>query len=688
MTIDGLRGRWSRIPDQTREVVVGVTLLALVFVLMLTSVHFSPPGSTVAAWWPAAGVSVGAVLLARGRRRVAVVAGVGLACFVVNIIGGRPPLSAGGFAVANMAEAAVVALLMLGFGGPGRRLRTMNDFWRLLLAASVGAGIAGIIGGLSATAFTPSPFFPTARTVGAQHLAALLVVVPLFLDTGGFVPRPRWERVIQWVGVVVSTSVVFGLGNGQPVAYTAIPVLVWSALRNSLRTTCIQLLVVGFLAITITAQAMGPFALEPSGKLVRPETVASLTQGFLVVCAFTVLPLSLTVMQRRALLARVSESEQVFRHGFADAMLGMFILKCEDAYPVAIEANDVAARLLRQERSDLVSDADWLEHFLEPGRQDVREGMLAIMAETTNGWRGEVQLADDPSRWVELVLSPLNRDGEHFMFTAQLVDTTEQHGARALLEAALVKERDAVRELQRLNDAKSTFVSSVSHELRTPVTSVVGYTEMLLDGVGGDVNADQRDMLGRIRRNGQRLMVLIEDLLTASRLESGASAPTLRPHDLRDTAKGALEGVAPLLRNRRLRMNLEVGSQATPVLADPEQLERLVMNLLSNAIKFTPDGGSVTVRVSHSGANAMLSVSDTGMGIPEDEQDQLFSRFFRSSSAQRQAIQGTGIGLSIVRGIASQHGGAVSAASVEGFGSTFTLNLPLNDPASVDAGSV
>ena len=143
-----------------------------------------------------------------------------------------------------------------------------------------------------------------------------------------------------------------------------------------------------------------------------------------------------------------------------------------------------------------------------------------------------------------------------------------------------------------------------------------------------------------------------------------------------------------MLRNRRLRMNLEVGSQATPVLADPEQLERLVMNLLSNAIKFTPDGGSVTVRVSHSGANAMLSVSDTGMGIPEDEQDQLFSRFFRSSSAQRQAIQGTGIGLSIVRGIASQHGGAVSAASVEGFGSTFTLNLRLNDPASVDAGSV
>ena len=685
MTADGVVRAWHALPRRAREASVGVGLLLLVFVLMLASVQFAPAGSTVAAWWPAAGVSTGAVLLARGRQRAAMLAGVWLVCLLANVVGGRAPAVAAGFATANTAECAIVVALMFGFGGPGRSLRTLQDFWRLLIASFVGAAVAGALGGLSATAFTPSPFLPTARSVAASHLAALLVVVPLFLRTGRPVHRARWERLVQWAGVVVSTSVVFGLGNGQPVAYTGIPVLVWSALRNSLRATCVQLLAVGFVATLITAQALGPFALEPSGKLVRPETVAALTQGFLAVCAFTVLPLSLTVMHRRELLSRVSESEQVFRHGFADAMLGMFILRCDEAHPVATEANAVAARLLRQDRAALVTDGDWLEHFLEPGRSAVRDGMQAIMAETANGWRGEVQLADDPSRWLELVLSPLNRDGARFMFTAQLVDTTEQHGARTLLETALEKERDAVRELQRLNDAKTTFVSSVSHELRTPVTSVVGYTEMLLDGMGGDVNADQRDMLGRIRRNGQRLMVLIEDLLTASRLESGTSVPTLRDHDLRVTAKGALEGVTPLLRNRRLRMNLEVGSQPTAVLADAEQLERLVMNLLSNAIKFTPDGGSVTVRVSHSGSSGLLSVSDTGMGIPEDEQDQLFSRFFRSSSAQRQAIQGTGIGLSIVRGIASQHGGAVSAASVEGFGSTFTLELPLHDPAQAPA---
>lgn len=688
MTTDGLLRSWATLPRRSREVAVGGGLLLLVFVLMLTSVQFAPAGSTVASWWPAAGVSVGAVLLARGRQRAAMLVGVGLVCLTANVVGGRGLFGAAGFALANVAECAIVALLMFRPGSSGRSLRTMQDFWRLLVAAFLGAVVAGVLGGLSATAFTPAPFLPTARSVTASHLAALLVILPLFLQTGPKVRRRRWEVLLQWVSVLTGTTVVFGLTQGLPVASVALPLIIWGALRSSLRTTSAQLLTVGVLASLFTANGSGPFALNAAGLTLPPETVAALVQGFLAVSAFTVLPLSVTVMQRRELLARVSESEQVFRHGFADAMLGMFILRCEDAYPVAVEANDVAARLLRQDRSVLVSDGDWLEHFLEPGRSEVRTGMLAIMADTASGWRGEVQLAQDPSRWIELVLSPLNRDGTHYMFTAQLVDTTEQHGARELLEAALQKERDAVRELQRLNDAKSTFVSSVSHELRTPVTSVVGYTEMLIDGIGGEVNPDQRDMLGRIRRNGQRLMVLIEDLLTASRLESGASTPVLRDHDLRDTAKGALEGVTPLLRNRRLRMNLEVGSQATPVRADPDQLERLVMNLLSNAIKFTPDGGSVTVRVSHSGVNALLSVSDTGMGIPEDEQDQLFSRFFRSSSAQRQAIQGTGIGLSIVRGIASQHGGAVSAASVEGFGSTFTLNLPLHDPAAVDASTV
>jgi signal transduction histidine kinase len=206
---------------------------------------------------------------------------------------------------------------------------------------------------------------------------------------------------------------------------------------------------------------------------------------------------------------------------------------------------------------------------------------------------------------------------------------------------------------------------------------VVGYTEMLMDGIGGPVNPDQRDMLTRIRRNGQRLMVLIEDLLTASRLESGTTRLELGDLDLRTCAGEALDNLQPLLRDRDLAVELVLDAEPLVVLADAAQIERLLANLLGNAVKFTPDGGSVTVTVGRAGRLATLAVADTGMGVPEDEQDQLFSRFFRSSTAQRRAIPGTGIGLSIVRAIASQHGGSVSAVSKEGVGSTFTLSLPL-----------
>ena len=645
---------------------------------MLGSVALAPRGGTVAAWWPAAGVSAGAVLLARGpRRRWVMVGGVWAVCFLANLIGGRAAGAALGYSVANTAECAVVVVLMTELGGPGRSLRTMADFSRLLLASVAGALVAGGVGGLTAATLTGGDLLLSWRAIGAAHLAALLVILPLFLARAGAVARPLWELVVQWAALLAVSAVVFGLASGLPVAFVAIPVLVWGALRNSVRTTAVQLLVLGVVVSLFTAHGTGPFALTATGGRVDPDEVSGLVQVFLAVCAFTVLPLALTVQQGRDLLARVTDSEELFRQGFADAMLGMFILRCEDDHPRAVELNDVAARLLGRRREELLGGGDWLEHFLQPGREEVRQGLLALIAGDRRGWRGEVQLAGDPSRWLELVFSPLRRDARDHMFTVQLVDTTEQHAARQVLEAALVKERELVWDLHRLNDSKSTFVSSVSHELRTPVTSVVGYTEMLMDGIGGEVNADQRDMLTRIRRNGQRLMVLIEDLLTASRLESGASRLELSDLDLRTCAQEAVDGLHPLLRDRDLSVELVLDAEPLMVLADAAQVERLVANLLSNAVKFTPDGGSVTVTAGRAGRLATLAVADTGMGVPEDEQDQLFSRFFRSSTAQRRAIPGTGIGLSIVRAIASQHGGSVSAVSKEGSGSTFTLSMPL-----------
>ena len=247
----------------------------------------------------------------------------------------------------------------------------------------------------------------------------------------------------------------------------------------------------------------------------------------------------------------------------------------------------------------------------------------------------------------------------------------------AALRDALEREREAVERLKQLDRAKTTFVSTVSHELRTPMTSVLGYTDMLLGEAAGPVTSEQRLMLEAARRNDRRLLRLIEDLLTVSLIENGTFTIDSEPVDLRTAAQGALEAVRPLLADRDLELRVDLGPRELEVLGDPDHLERVALNLLANAVKFTPDGGSIEVRLREREGNAVLEVSDTGIGIPADEQPQLFERFYRTTTAQELEVPGTGLGLSIVRTIVLSHGGHVGVRSSPGGGTTFRVDLPL-----------
>ncbi|GAA4107908.1 hypothetical protein GCM10022215_01210 [Nocardioides fonticola] len=256
-------------------------------------------------------------------------------------------------------------------------------------------------------------------------------------------------------------------------------------------------------------------------------------------------------------------------------------------------------------------------------------------------------------------------------------DVTEQRRSQELLVAALEKERTAVERLRVLDDAKSDFVSTVSHELRTPVTSILGYTEMLLDGSMGEPDPDQRPLLETIRRNGERLIDLCNDLLTLSGLDSGSVQWKAEEVDLGRLLRDVAGTIAPLLKGRDLHFDVETPAAPVVVAGDGAQLERVLDNLLSNAVKFTEDGGLVRAEVSSDGESAIIKVRDTGIGIPLEEQDRLFQRFYRSSTAQRQAIQGTGLGLSIVQSIVASHGGTVRVRSAHQEGSSFTVTIPL-----------
>jgi len=256
-------------------------------------------------------------------------------------------------------------------------------------------------------------------------------------------------------------------------------------------------------------------------------------------------------------------------------------------------------------------------------------------------------------------------------------DVTEARASQELLVAALEKERLAVERLRQLDEAKNEFVSTVSHELRTPVTSIVGYTELLEDGTVGEPTPAQRPMLDSIARNGQRLILLCDDLLTLSGLDSGATSWEHETLDLGSLLPPVEESLRPLLAGRDLELVMSAPPEPVLVLGDRVQLERVLTNLLGNAVKFTEDGGRIEYRVERHDGEAWVSISDTGLGIPVEEQAGLFQRFFRSSTAQHRAIQGTGLGLSIVAATVAAHGGRIDVESAHLEGTTFTVRLPL-----------
>ena len=279
---------------------------------------------------------------------------------------------------------------------------------------------------------------------------------------------------------------------------------------------------------------------------------------------------------------------------------------------------------------------------------------------------------------VSMTLSAMvDGSGSPMGFLCVGLDVTEQRHGQEMLVAALDKERTAVERLRQLDEAKNEFVSTVSHELRTPVTSIVGYTEMLADGSVIDPDPAQLPLLNTIARNGERLIVICNDLLLLSGLDSPTALWERERLDLGSILASAEEAILPLLKGRDLSVTFDLPEAPVVVLGDRAQLERVALNLLSNAVKFTEDGGKIRCTLEVGPTDACLVVSDSGIGIPEDEQGGLFQKFFRSSTAQERAIQGTGLGLSIVAAIVAAHGGRIGVESAHLQGTTFSVCLPL-----------
>ncbi|GGM99791.1 hypothetical protein GCM10009721_28570 [Terrabacter tumescens] len=347
-----------------------------------------------------------------------------------------------------------------------------------------------------------------------------------------------------------------------------------------------------------------------------------------------------------------------------------------------------AAEVVGTRDWSLVHDAAEIERRadelgIEPGFEVLVHRVRGGAATETRDWTFVRQ--DGARRTVSLTMSGIrDESGALTGYLGVAEDVTRRRQAEVALQVALDRERQAVEELTALDRTKSDFVSSVSHELRTPLASVLGYAEMLEDGAAGPLTERQLELVARVDRNGRRLLSLIEDLLLHSRIEAGRLELHPRRCDLSDVVASAWTSVETVTSQRELVREVDVSPRPLWIEGDPAALERMVTNLLSNAVKFTPDGGRVTL-VAHPDDRCpdavRVVVSDTGMGIPQADHERVFARFFRSNAANERAIQGSGLGLSIVRAIAEGHGGSVSVDSAPDVGSTFTVSLPVSGSA-------
>jgi PAS domain S-box-containing protein len=273
-------------------------------------------------------------------------------------------------------------------------------------------------------------------------------------------------------------------------------------------------------------------------------------------------------------------------------------------------------------------------------------------------------------------------DGEPLYIQGYMANVTERKATEASLDAeharVLELEREQNERLRELDVMKDEFVALVSHELRTPLTAIKGYTELVLDGTAGEVNDEQSTMLRAIDRSSERLFRLINDLLFVAEMNAGKLSVALEDVDLAAVAREAIEDARS--RAAAAEVSLEFESALTPtVRADRLRLGQVFDNLISNAIKFTPPGGRVGLTISMVADEAIVVVADSGMGMTDEDQLRLFTRFFRTKAAAK--IQGTGLGLTITKAIVDAHHGSISVESKVGTGTSFTFTVPTADLA-------
>jgi signal transduction histidine kinase len=277
----------------------------------------------------------------------------------------------------------------------------------------------------------------------------------------------------------------------------------------------------------------------------------------------------------------------------------------------------------------------------------------------------------------ELLMQKISEGEEHVRRLEALTKEFEQSAkllVRRDLELSVANDK-----LQKLDQLKSEIISVAAHQLRTPLSAIKWTLKMLLDEDVGSISQSQRELLTKGYESNERMITLVNDMLSVDRLESGKIKYNFVPVQYESLVESLIQEVLPLAAKKNIRIELRRPEAMLPkVKLDPDKIHDVLQNLIDNAIKYSHPNSTVKVSIEATKSNITTRVTDTGIGIPKDQQDKIFTRFFRATNAIKNVTEGSGLGLFIAQSVVRRHGGEILFTSEEGVGSTFTFTLPLS----------
>lgn len=257
--------------------------------------------------------------------------------------------------------------------------------------------------------------------------------------------------------------------------------------------------------------------------------------------------------------------------------------------------------------------------------------------------------------------------------------------------AMAIERKRAEMEIEQANRKKSDFLAMISHELRTPLNAIIGYAQMIDSGMGGPITEKQEKYIRNVHSSANHLLHLINDLLDIAKVEAGKMAITPEIIDIKTMIDEVQSIMSELAHQKNVQLSFALAPGIGTIEADPARFKQIFINLISNAIKFNREGGSVWVRLDKKNRpepQLVCSIQDTGIGIPENKQSELFKKFYQVDNTYSRSHEGTGLGLALTKDLIELHGGQITLESQEGAGSTFTIFLPLVQPTSSKQQSV